>query len=247
MATTRHTLNRRRRVTAAPAPPAAPAPASGPRARVAGPRERRPGRTAPASRPGADDRGGGSGRNPGRVRRSPGVRRLRPRLPLPVLLAALALLLGALATHAATQSAALRDAPAARNTALTDTALTSEVQGTVSQAVADVFSYDYTAPDETAAAARAVLTGRAVEQHRALLAPVTERGSEQQLVLTTTVTHSGVELIDGDRARVLLFADQRSTRTGEDGDTTYAAAMFAVDAAREGGTWRIAALDTFPR
>ena len=66
----------------------------------------------------------------------------------------------------------------------------------------------------------------------------------QKLVLTTTVTDSAVEMLDGDRARLLIFADQRNTRTGGKDATTYAAAMLAVDAARRDGIWKIADLDT---
>ncbi|MFD3646657.1 hypothetical protein ACFWVT_08920 [Streptomyces cyaneofuscatus] len=171
--------------------------------------------------------------------------RLRPRLP--ALLCALTVLLGAFAAWAFTSAASLRDEPARQNTALTDIARTSEVKGRIGEAVGAVFSYDYASPARSDRAARTHLTGRAVQQHKDMLAEVRAQAPQQKLVLTTTVTASGVEYLDGDRARLLIFADQSNTRTGKDEETTYAAAMFAVDAVRRGDTWRIAAIDTFTR
>ncbi|MFJ4822839.1 hypothetical protein ACIP5L_06115 [Streptomyces bacillaris] len=172
----------------------------------------------------------------------------RPRaVTLPALLCVLTVLLGAFAAWAFGSAAALRDEPARQNTALTDIARTSEVKGRIGEAVGAVFSYDYASPARADRAAETHLTGRAVQQHKDMLAEVREQGEKQKLVLTTTVTASGVEYLDGDRARLLIFADQSNTRTGKDEETTYAAAMFAVDAVRRGDTWRIAAIDTFTR
>ncbi|WP_435285549.1 hypothetical protein [Streptomyces bacillaris] len=178
--------------------------------------------------------------------RRPTTRRRRA-ATLPALLCALTVLLGAFAAWAFGSAAALRDEPARQNTALTDIARTSEVKGRIGEAVGAVFSYDYASPARADRAAETHLTGRAVQQHKDMLAEVREQGEKQKLVLTTTVTASGVEYLDGDRARLLIFADQSNTRTGKDEETTYAAAMFAVDAVRRGDTWRIAAIDTFTR
>ncbi|MFK8912191.1 nuclear transport factor 2 family protein, partial [Streptomyces sp. YS-3] len=193
----------------------------------------------PESKPGSES---GSGH---------AVRPVRKRFPARAsALAALAVLLAAFSVLAHIQGGqgghGDRDS-AGRNTALADTARTSEVKGAVEEAVQGIFSYDHTDPARTEAAATQRLTGAAVTQYRSLMGPVREQGPRQKLVLTTTVTDSGVEVIDGDRARVLVFADQTSTRTGKGGSTTVAAAMFAVDAVRRDGTWRIASLDTFQR
>ncbi|MBT2902403.1 hypothetical protein, partial [Streptomyces sp. McG3] len=175
------------------------------------------------------------------------TRTSRLRVTLPALLCALTVLLGAFAAWAFTSADSLRDEPARQNTALTDIGRTSEVKGRISEAVGAVFSYDYASPARSDRAASTYLTGRAVRQHEDMLADVREQAPKQKLVLTTTVTGSGVEFLDGDRARLLIFADQSNTRTGKDEETTYAAAMFAVDAVRRGDTWLIAAIDTFTR
>ncbi|MBV7243063.1 hypothetical protein [Streptomyces sp. MW-W600-10] len=178
---------------------------------------------------------------------TPRTRSPRLRVTLPVLLCALTVLLGAFAAWAFASASGLRDEPARQNTALTDIGRTSEVKGRISEAVGAVFSYDYASPARSDRAASTYLTGRAVQQHKDMLADVREQAPKQKLVLTTTVTESGVEFLDGDRARLLVFADQSNTRTGKDEETTYAAAMFAVDAVRRGDGWLIAAIDTFTR
>ncbi|MFB8773303.1 hypothetical protein [Streptomyces broussonetiae] len=172
---------------------------------------------------------------------------------LPALLCLLTLLLGGFAGWAHARADALRDDPATRNTALTDLARTSEIKGQTARAVAALFSYDHADPAAFEKAAARLLTGRAVEQHRTLLADVRAGAQEQKAVITTTVTESAVERIDGDRARVLVFADQSSvstagTKTTDTADEgTYAGAMLAVDVVRRDGRWLVSGIDTFGR
>lgn len=243
MSTTRHLINRQRRLaavsTAAQERPRTPARASRTATATAPARPRTPVRTAArtASRTA--------------VPAEPEARRRRRRLPVAVtLLALLTVALGAFAAVAAGRAGALRDTVAGHNTALTDTARTSEVKGQVAEAVNAVFSYDYADTARTDAAAKRLLTGKAVQQYAAMLAQVRAQAPARKLVLTTTVTDTGVVTVDGDRARVLVFADQRNTSTAATAATagpgsTYAAAMFAVDAVRQKGTWKIASIDTF--
>ncbi|MFC8449189.1 hypothetical protein [Kitasatospora sp. NPDC057223] len=178
---------------------------------------------------------------------------VRPRRRVPSLALALALLtvlLGGFAALALGRAADLRAGASVHNRALTDTARTSELKGAVSQAVDAVFSYNYADAARSDEAARRMLVGAAVEQYATMLAEVRAQAVPQKLVLTTTVTGSGVELIDGDRARVLVYADQRSTSTAEgarSAGSTFAAAAFTVDAVRRDGVWKIAGIDTFAR
>ncbi|SCD48679.1 hypothetical protein [Streptomyces sp. PpalLS-921] len=268
MSTTRHLVNRRRRlavVAATAAPPrgtAGPGPATASDPEAAEPRtpseaeaaaetgtkaktETEAGAGAAAREDaGAGDADADADDAPSAALRS---RRPRPHVRLPAVLCAATVLLGAFAAWAFTSAASLRDDPTRQNTALTDISRTSEVKGQITEAVGAVFSYTYASPEKSEKAARTYLTGKAVQQHQDMLAEVRAQAPKQKLVLTTTVTESGVELLDGDRARLLVFADQSNTRTGKDEETTYAAAMFAVDAVRRGDTWRIAAIDTFTR
>ncbi|MFJ9688288.1 hypothetical protein ACIRRX_21700 [Streptomyces bacillaris] len=249
MSTTRHLVNRRRRLATSPTRPSPAAELlTRPTEETAtepGPETTADAQAQPAPEP---EPGTGTAAEAEAEPEPPRRTARRPRsAALPALLCALTVLLGAFAAWAFGSAAALRDEPARQNTALTDIARTSEVKGRIGEAVGAVFSYDYASPARADRAAETHLTGRAVRQHKDMLAEVREQGEKQKLVLTTTVTASAVEYLDGDRARLLVFADQSNTRTGKDEETTYAAAMFAVDAVRRGDTWRIAAIDTFTR
>ncbi|WP_339156259.1 hypothetical protein [Actinomadura luteofluorescens] len=168
----------------------------------------------------------------------------RARASSAVVLGLAAVLLAALGAGALRQADGLRDDPSARNTALTDGAATSEVKGAVADMIGRVFSYDYADPGRTSAAVRASLTGDAVRQYEAVFGKVREDAPKAKTVLSTRVTDSAVTTLTGDRAAVLVFADQQTTRTG-DGASTHAPAMLTVTAARHDGHWKITALDTF--
>lgn len=260
MSTTRHLVNRRRRLatvaaaertaTAPVRTPAGPGGPSGTPAKDAAPDDA----SDDASDGLPEAAAGGFGDDPDEEsasdpdRKKPAARRLpRIRVRLPAVLCALTVLLGAFAAWAFTSAASLRDDPSRQNTALTDISRTSEVKGQITEAVGAVFSYDYASPAKADSAVAKYLTGKAVQQHQDMLAEVRAQAPKQKLVLTTTVTDSGVEMLDGDRARLLIFADQSNTRTGKSEETTYAAAMFAVDAVRKGDSWRISSIDTFTR
>lgn len=181
-------------------------------------------------------------------RRPPAAHRHRRAL---VALCLLTLVLGGFAGWAHARAESLRDTPAAHNTALSDTARTSEIKGQSTKAVAALFSYDHADPDALDKAAKEWLAGRAVAQHRDLFGDVRAQADQQKAVITTTVTDSAVERIDGDRARVLVYADQSSVSTAggkkAEDDGTYAGAMFAVDVQRRDGRWLVSGIDTFGR
>ncbi|MFD4375791.1 hypothetical protein [Streptomyces sp. NPDC058486] len=181
-----------------------------------------------------------------------------------LVLCVLTLLLGGFAGWAHSRAGELRDDPARGNTALTDPARTSEIKGQTAEAVAALFSYDHTDTAAFDRAGKALLTGKAVEQHRALFAGVLAQAAAQKSVITTTVTDSAVERIDGDRARVLVYADQSSVSTAgpakpkpkagqqqpkaqAQDQGVYAGAMFAVDVVHRDGTWLVEGIDTFGR
>ncbi|MCX5401037.1 hypothetical protein [Streptomyces sp. NBC_00102] len=244
MSTTRHLVNRQRRLATVAADRTTAAHEASPTADE-----------ADVSAPGGGDGGDPPGDDPESSeapepaeaeQAAPPRRRIpRLRISLPALLCVLTVLLGVFAAWAFTSAATLRDDPSRRNAALTDIARTSEVKGQITEAVGAVFSYDYASTEKSDRAAKTYLTGKAVQQHQDMLAEVREQAPKQKLVLTTTVTESAVEQLDGDRARLLVFADQSNTRTGAKEETTYAAAMFAVDAVRKDGRWLIATIDTF--
>ncbi|HET7244334.1 MAG TPA: hypothetical protein VFJ07_05805, partial [Streptosporangiaceae bacterium] len=160
-------------------------------------------------------------------------------------LGAVAVVLAGFGVWATLHASSLRSNAAAQaNTALTDGPATATVRREISAAVNTIFSYNYADTAATRRAAQRVLTGPAVRQYNTLFALVTKNAPGQKLVVTTRVTNSGVELLNGNRARLLVFANQQDTRAGT-GQTSYAGAMFAVTALRQGGRWKIENIDTF--
>ncbi|GHG08790.1 hypothetical protein [Streptomyces zaomyceticus] len=254
MPTPRHHLNRRRRQEALADRPAPGGGSRTPAGVLTEPAPRTGQRAAkPVRETAAEPKGETEARE--RSARSSGSEKMG-RVPLAVL-CVLTLLLGGFAGWAYSRAGELRDDPARGNTALTDLARTSEIKGQTGAAVAALFSYDHadTAPFERAG--KTLLTGKAVAQHRTLLGGVLAKAAQQKTVITTTVTDSAVERIDGDRARVLVYADQSSVSTagrpskgkaaGAEDQGVYAGAMFAVDVVRRDGRWIVENIDTFGR
>ncbi|MEU6932461.1 hypothetical protein AB0A05_25270 [Streptomyces sp. NPDC046374] len=256
MSTTRHHLNRQRRRQALgdPASPARPAGdvLTEPAADRAGEPGRKPVRER-GRKPGEEPLEESGGEGTPQARKASGGPRPRRAAPL-VVLCVLTLLLGGFAGWAHSRAGELRGDPERANTALTDLARTSEIKGATAEAVAALFSYDHAAPDAFDKAEKTFLTGKAVAQHRTLFGGVLEQAARQKMVITTTVTDSAVERIDGDRARVLVYADQSSVATAgvkkgakPQDQGVYAGAMLAVDVVRRDGRWLVENIDTFGR
>jgi Mce-associated membrane protein len=159
-------------------------------------------------------------------------------------LGAVTVILGSFGIWATVHAGSLRAQSAQRNAALTDPAATSAVRTQVDSAVQAVFSYRYTDTAATRQAAQRLLTGPAIRQYNSLFALVQHQAPAEKLVVTTTVTSSGVELLTGNLARVLIFVNQQDTRSGTS-QTSYSGAMLAVTAIREAGCWKIENIDTF--
>jgi Mce-associated membrane protein len=170
--------------------------------------------------------------------------RSRHPLLLPACLGALAVVLGGLAVWFGLEASSATSGVDTSNTALTDPAATRQVTQQVTGAVNKIFSYNYADTAKTSQAAATLLTGKARQQYDTLFKLVRQDAPKEKLVLTTTVTNSGVEFLDSSRARLLIFADQRDT-AGVAHKTTDAGAMFAVNAVNQGGRWKISSIDTF--
>jgi Mce-associated membrane protein len=161
-----------------------------------------------------------------------------------LILAVATLVFGGLAAWFGTEAGSLTGTPSAQNDALSDPARTSQVISQVTSAIDALFSYDYAAPVPTTQAAGRLLTGAAVRQYASLFGQVQQQAPKQKLIVTTTVTNAGVELLTGDTARVLVFAVETDQKASG-GTPSSAGAMLAVNVVRDGGTWKIEGIDTF--
>lgn len=159
-----------------------------------------------------------------------------------LVLVVVAVALGGFAACAAFLAHHLRDGVDVGNVALTDPVATREVAVSITNVVDTIFSYDYADLARTQRAAQDVLTGRAIGQYNDLFGLVARQAPAQRLVVTVRVTACGVESLHGDRARLLVFADQTNARSP--GGVTTVGVQFAVDAQRENGRWKIADIDT---
>jgi Mce-associated membrane protein len=161
-----------------------------------------------------------------------------------LILGAVTVILGVFGVWATVHASSLRAQSAQQNTALTDPAATSAVREQIDSAVQTIFSYSYANTGATRQAAQRLLAGPAIGQYNSLFALVQQQAPTEKLVVTTTVTNSGVEMLAGDQARVLIFVNQQDTRVGTS-QTTYGGAMLAVTAVRQAGRWKIENIDTF--
>jgi Mce-associated membrane protein len=167
----------------------------------------------------------------------------RSRMTVPVVLAVVAVLIGGLAAWFGVEWSHVRGGVSASNTALTDSATTSEVTGQLTSAVNTIFSYDYTNMAKTEKAVPQLLTGNALCQYNQLFKVVQQQAPAEKLVLTTTVQTKGIQLLQGNTARMLVLVDQHDTRASTN-QTSDSPSVFAVNAVRQGGTWKISAIDT---
>jgi Mce-associated membrane protein len=172
----------------------------------------------------------------------------REPLLLPVCLGVVAVALGGLAVWFAVKSGGTSSAgglgPGTTNEAVVNRAATAQVTKQIDSAVDTIFSYNYADTAKTAQAARNLITGQAQQQYAALFKVVQQEAPSEKLVLTTTVTNSGVEMLNSYNARLLIFANQEDTGATK-ASSTEAGAMFAVTAVRQGGQWKIESIDTF--
>jgi Mce-associated membrane protein len=164
-------------------------------------------------------------------------------LLLPACLGAVAVTLGSLAVWFGLAAASTGNGVDTQNTALLDHAATAQVNQQIDKAFSTVFSYNYANTATTLKAAKTLLTGAAIGEYQKLFKLVAQDAPKEKLVLTTTVTNSGVEMLTGGRARVLIFANQQDTSASH--QTTDAGAMLAINAVQQGGQWKIASIDTF--
>jgi Mce-associated membrane protein len=131
------------------------------------------------------------------------------------------------------------------NTALLDVATTAQVKQDVGSAVETLFSYNYNDMAKTENAANDLLLTDAVkDKYNKELAEVKRLAPAQKMVVTCKVTRSAVIVLDGDRAKVLVFVDQTSTRTDQ-AQTAAGGSQLSVTAERRDGKWKISDLDAY--
>lgn len=169
-----------------------------------------------------------------------GSARKRSPAMLAAVLTAIALVLAALAIWFRAESTALEG-----NQAWVDPARTEEVKSAATKAVEGLFSYNYTDTAKTEKLAKDVLAGDNVrKRYNQLFDQVKREAPKQQLVLTSKAARSAVSMLEDDRARVLIFLDQTSTRATS-GETVANGAQLSVNMELQDDSWKVTDIDLF--
>nr|WP_221472393.1 hypothetical protein [Amycolatopsis umgeniensis] len=131
------------------------------------------------------------------------------------------------------------------NTALLDVAKTAQVKDQVAKATEALFSYDYKNIAKTETAAGDLLVNDEVRaKYNLLMGEVKRLAPQQKMVVTCKVTRSAVIRLEGDRADVMVFVDQSSTRA-DTNKTTAGSAQLHLNAELQGDKWKITAMNTY--
>lgn len=226
-------------------PPAAAAPAAKPRSdsiRPAGKR-RATGSARPTDLDAAESEAGAErGRRHTKADERPVRNRPQTQVSLAIILVVVAVVMAGLAVFFRGKADDLTSGDT--NTALTDSATTSQLKGQLTTAIKQTFSYNYTDLASTEKAVKETLTGKALCEYNQLFSEVKQLAPQQKIVLDTTVRELGVTRIDGDRAEALVYIDQLSTRADVN-KTVAVGGQFAVQAQRFGDHWKITEFDMF--
>ncbi|MBC6445581.1 hypothetical protein [Actinokineospora xionganensis] len=142
-----------------------------------------------------------------------------------------------------TIAAASQRARVEANTAVVDNSTTAQVLGQVNEALEQIFSYKFDDTAKTEKAAEDVLVGAAKDQYAKLFEQVRQQAPAQKLELRSKVALSGVTMLSGDNATLLVFIDQSATR-GDTNAGSSGAAQLRVSASLSDGRWRITELHT---
>ncbi|WP_436492415.1 hypothetical protein [Actinokineospora sp. HUAS TT18] len=159
-----------------------------------------------------------------------------------IVLGVVALVLAGLAIWFRGQADSLTGGTDGGNLSLVDSAATSEVKGKMTVAIEKTLSYNFTELDTTAKAVKEYLAGTAVCEYDKLFGVLKEQAPAQKLILTTKVRDLGVTRLEQDKADMLVFVDQSTTRT-EQNQTTASGAQFGIRAEKVDGVWKITDFD----
>jgi Mce-associated membrane protein len=214
-----------------PPPPRTPRPAG---------KRRSTGTTRPADLTAAEAE---TKKDPEAARRLPAApRRVANPYSVAAVLAVVAVILAGLAFWFRGEASALESRDP--NTALTDSATTSEVLGQLTTAIETTLSYNYTDLDSTKKAVEDSLAESARCEYDQLFGQLIELAPKQKLILATTVRDIALVRLDGDRAEALVFIDLVSTRV-DNNNSVPGDAVFGVRARRDGASWKITEFDMF--
>jgi Mce-associated membrane protein len=124
------------------------------------------------------------------------------------------------------------------NLAVVDKGATADVAAKTRELVDTVFSFQPDRVNKTERAAARSLTGNAVAQYDRLYGKLLNNAADRGLSIRTSAATVGVQNLNGDRATVLVFANQKSEQNGA-GAPNLGAAQLQLRLLKIDGTWKI--------
>lgn len=151
------------------------------------------------------------------------------------------MLMGTVTGAAAAQQ---EDAEGPANRAHIDVGATSDMLDTATSISAELFTFSHTDLEAHRERYAELTTGELADGYDKLFDQVADVATEQQLSMRSEVTDAAVRLLTKDRAEVLVYLTQDSTRA-DTGRATQRKAMFLATFTKVDGDWKAAELDTF--
>lgn len=124
------------------------------------------------------------------------------------------------------------------NFAFADRGGTADVAAKSRELVNTVFSFEPDRANETERVAARSLTGDAIAQYDKLYGRLLDSAADRGLSMRTSAATVGVQYLNGDRATVLVFANQKSAQNGA-GAPNLGAAQLQLRLLKIDGAWKI--------
>lgn len=124
------------------------------------------------------------------------------------------------------------------NLAFVDKGGTADVAAKTRELVDTVFSFEPDRANETERVAARSLTGDAIAQYDKLYGRLLDSAADRGLSMRTSAATVGVQYLNGDRATVLVFANQKSAQNGA-GAPNLGAAQLQLRLLKIDGAWKI--------
>ncbi len=128
------------------------------------------------------------------------------------------------------------------NDAFVDSAATKAMIQDIGKVVETVFTVTPNNVATTEQAAKDSLTGRAIDQYERLYRPLLQQAPARGVTVTTTVRSVGVTALNGNRAEVLVLADQ-SAKNPSAGQSDVGPAHIGLILERQGTLWKISSIE----
>ncbi|AEH09475.1 MULTISPECIES: hypothetical protein [Protofrankia] len=133
--------------------------------------------------------------------------------------------------------------PLSTNDAFVDSAATTALMQDIGKTVETVFTVNPNSVAATEQAAKDSLTGSATDQYEQLYRPLLQQAPARGVSVTTTVRAVGVTALNGNRADVLVLADQAAQSSSAQQSNSSGPAHLGLVLENQDGHWKISNIE----